>query len=123
MIPKFFYYMILVFCFLLMPGKECIAQDKINEKEDLKIQLQSQNLEIEQLNQKLDNQASAIQQKLGTYASSFMVLFLFGAFCALWAQNTNRNPLLWFFAGVIFNLLAVLLVLSNNYRDIRQSSK
>ena len=26
-----------------------------------------------------------------------VVLFLFGVFCALWAQNTGRNAWLWFF--------------------------
>jgi len=32
-----------------------------------------------------------------TGAAAGAVSFLFGAFCALWAQNTNRNAWLWFF--------------------------
>ena len=36
------------------------------------------------------------------------VTILFGAFCALWTQNTNRNALLWFFFGSIFNVIAIL---------------
>ncbi len=46
-------------------------------------------------------------------------LFLFGAFCALWAQNTNRNPWLWFFLGLFFNVITVLVLLSKNSDDRR----
>jgi hypothetical protein len=42
------------------------------------------------------------------------VFFLFGAFCALWAQNTNRNPWLWFFLGLIFNVFTVIALLIKN---------
>jgi hypothetical protein len=45
------------------------------------------------------------------------VLFLFGVFCALWAQNTNRNPWLWFFLGVIFSMIAGLVLLWKNSED------
>lgn len=46
------------------------------------------------------------------------VAILFGAFCALWAQNTKRNALLWFFFGAIFNVIAVLVLLyKNSTRD------
>lgn len=42
------------------------------------------------------------------------VAILFGAFCALWAQNTKRNALLWFFLGAIFNVIAVFVLLYKN---------
>ena len=42
------------------------------------------------------------------------VIFLFGAFCALWAQNTRRNPWLWFFLGLFFNVITVLVLLVKN---------
>lgn len=42
---------------------------------------------------------------------------LFGAFCALWAQNTRRNAWLWFFAGTIFNVITVLVLLEKNSGD------
>jgi hypothetical protein len=45
------------------------------------------------------------------------VLFLFGVFCALWAQNTNRNPWLWFFLGLIFSMIAGLVLLWKNSED------
>jgi len=33
------------------------------------------------------------------FATQGMVSFLFGIFCAYWAQETDRNPWLWFFFG------------------------
>ncbi len=44
---------------------------------------------------------------------------LFGAFCALWAQNTGRRPLLWFFLGVFFSVITVLVLLYKNSQDIK----
>ena len=46
------------------------------------------------------------------------VAILFGAFCALWAQNTGRNPWLWFFMGAIFSCITVLVLLSKNANDL-----
>lgn len=49
--------------------------------------------------------------------------FLFGAFCALWAQNSGRSAWLWFFLGFIFSVIAVLVLLSKNSGDVdRQRS-
>lgn len=42
------------------------------------------------------------------------LLFLFGAFCALWAQNSKRNAWVWFFAGLFFHVVAVLVLLYKN---------
>ena len=42
------------------------------------------------------------------------VVFLFGAFCAIWAQNTARNPLLWFVAGACFTFVTVGVILRKN---------
>jgi hypothetical protein len=33
----------------------------------------------------------------GDYASVVLVHYLFGIFCAYWAQATGRNPWLWLF--------------------------
>lgn len=46
-----------------------------------------------------------------------MVLILFGTVCALWAQNTGRNPWIWFFAGAFFNVLTALVMLKRNTED------
>jgi len=52
-----------------------------------------------------------------------LVLFLFGVFCALWAQNTGRNAWLWFFMGVLFSIFTVLVLLSKNSSDGRQAAQ
>jgi uncharacterized BrkB/YihY/UPF0761 family membrane protein len=52
-------------------------------------------------------------------ASDGAVFFLFGAFCALWAQNTRRSPWLWFFVGLFFSVIAVLVLLYKNSQDWR----
>ena len=48
------------------------------------------------------------------------VLFLFGAFCALWAQNTGRSSWLWFFLGLLFSVVTVFFLLTKNANDIQQ---
>ena len=50
---------------------------------------------------------------------SSAALFLFGVFCALWAQNTGRRPWLWFFLGLFFSVITVLVLLWKNSRDLR----
>ena len=45
------------------------------------------------------------------------VSFLFGAFCALWAQNTERSAWLWFFLGLFFSVIAVIVLLTKNADD------
>ena len=44
------------------------------------------------------------------------VLFLFGAFCSLWAQRSGRNAWLWFFLGFFFNIVTVVVLLYKNSR-------
>ncbi len=51
------------------------------------------------------------------------LVLLFGAFCALWAQNTGRNPWLWFFLGVMFHVVAVLVLLAKNAEDRSRGSR
>lgn len=51
-----------------------------------------------------------------------IVLFLFGVFCALWAQNTGRNPWLWFFLGAFFNIITVIVLLNKNSKDRKTSA-
>jgi hypothetical protein len=50
----------------------------------------------------------------GEYASVALVNFLFGIFCAYWAQTTGRNPWLWFFLGFFFAPITGLVLLNEN---------
>ncbi|HEU0079593.1 MAG TPA: hypothetical protein VFQ76_18190 [Longimicrobiaceae bacterium] len=54
-------------------------------------------------------------------APTGLVLFLFGAFCALWAQNSGRNPWLWFVLGIFFSVVTVIFLLLKNAADARES--
>jgi hypothetical protein len=50
-------------------------------------------------------------------ASVGLVGFLFGVFCAYWAQTTDRNPWWWFFFGWLLAPLAGLVLLWKNAND------
>jgi hypothetical protein len=47
-----------------------------------------------------------------------LVFFLFGIFCAYWAQTTKRNAWLWFFLGLFFAPIAGLVLLYKNSNDL-----
>jgi len=55
------------------------------------------------------------------YASVALVHFLFGIFCAYWAQTTNRNPWLWFFLGFFFAPITGLVLLHENSKKASES--
>jgi hypothetical protein len=50
-------------------------------------------------------------------ASAIGLLLLTGTFCALWAQNTKRNPWVWFFLGFFFHFFTLFFLLLKNARD------
>lgn len=52
-----------------------------------------------------------------TAAAGGGVSFLFGVFCALWAQNTNRSAWLWFFLGLFFTAITAVVLLVKNSDD------
>lgn len=68
-----------------------------------------------------ENQAAELRVEAmrEDFSSEGLVLFLVGCFCALWAQNTGRNPWLWFFLGFCFHLITMLFLLAKNARDRR----
>lgn len=65
----------------------------------------------------LERQVRELNAKVKKPRDAGLVLFLFGTFCALWAQNTGRNPWLWFFMGLFFNIITALVLLSKNAQD------
>jgi hypothetical protein len=95
----------LLFTILRQPG---FAQDNLNS------QLQSITQQVNELEAK-QHQLLEIAGRDAAGAA----LFLFGAFCALWAQNTNRNAWLWFFMGLLFNVITVIVLLVKNSGDRR----
>ncbi len=71
-------------------------------------ELESENQQLEQIHRKLVDESDEIG----------IVLILFGTVCALWAQNTGRNPWLWFFLGLFFSVITVPFLLSKNASDL-----
>ena len=73
--------------------------------------------QLDQSDSQLTRLEKAVSELEGNAAGG-AVLFLFGIFCALWAQNTGRNPWLWFFLGLLLSIITVLFLLEKNSTDI-----
>ena len=67
-----------------------------------------------------ESRANVEDFRLRNIVNAALVMFLFGAFCAIWAQNTRRNPWLWFLYGFLFTLLTVLIILRANPKTRRK---
>lgn len=65
----------------------------------------------------LEQRVANLQSEHSRSAQAGAAAFLFGAFCALWAQNTGRNAWLWFFLGLFFSVITVLVLLYKNSRE------
>jgi hypothetical protein len=65
----------------------------------------------------LEQRVSALEHKGSSNEGVGVAVFVCGALCALWAQNTGRNPWLWFFLGMFFNVITVLVMLRKNAND------
>ena len=57
------------------------------------------------------------RQKIEGYAPMFLVLFLYGTVCALWAQGTNRSVIAWFLSGMIFSVLTAITMMYINGKE------
>lgn len=68
---------------------------------------------------RLESRVSTLEQRIRQAGDQGLVLMLFGAFCALWAQQTGRNSWLWFFLGAFFSVITVLVLLRKNADDRR----
>lgn len=51
------------------------------------------------------------------FVSQSYVGFLFGLFCAYWAQETDRSAWLWFFFGWILAPVAGIVLVYKNSQD------
>ena len=67
---------------------------------------------------RLETRVTTLEEKIKKVGNQGLVIFLFGAFCALWAQNTGRSAWLWFFVGFFFSFITVLVLLWKNSGDI-----
>jgi len=90
-----------------------------NSTTELRAEIASLKTEIVETRRELNNLNLNFSSGMRDYSSLGLVLFLFGAFCALWAQDTGRNQWVWFFLGFFFSVLAVIAMLIRNAEDIR----
>jgi hypothetical protein len=101
--------MLIALC-LIAAGQAAYAQQDLEKR-------------IDQLSKRLDQLESRQRQPITEIHrdAGLALPILFGAFCALWAQNTNRNAWLWFFLGLFFNVITVLVLLAKNSDERRQA--
>ncbi len=59
----------------------------------------------------------------GRYATVGFVTFLFGIFCAYWAQTTKRSPWAWFFLGLLFGPITGVVLLHKNSKDLQAAGR
>ena len=65
----------------------------------------------------LEKKVDQLENRVGDAATTGMVLFLFGAVAALWAQHHGRDARWWFLLGFFLNVFALGWIL------IRHSAK
>jgi drug/metabolite transporter (DMT)-like permease len=65
----------------------------------------------------LKTRFSQLERRVDKLDDTALVLFLFGVFCALWAQNTGRSAWLWFFLGLFGSVITVIVLLNKNSND------
>lgn len=63
------------------------------------------------------HRATDVENRTRKMVNAVLLMFLFGAFCVIWAQNTGRNVYLWFLAGFVFTVFAILAILWLNPRQ------
>jgi len=66
----------------------------------------------------LEHRVSTLEHKIRQVGDQGLVLLLFGAVCALWAQNSGRSGWLWFFLGLFFSVITIMVLLWKNSGDI-----
>jgi 4-hydroxybenzoate polyprenyltransferase len=71
----------------------------------------------------LENRVSQLQSAVEHKAGIGAFVFLCGIFCALWAQNTGRSAWLWFFLGLLFSVITVIVLLVKNADDRKRQRR
>lgn len=78
--------------------------------------------EVSQLQGKVRNLESKMNLIRNNINEAGYAAFLFGIFCAWWAQHTNRNAWLWFFLGLIFSVITGIVLLCKNSDDRKKKN-
>ena len=85
--------------------------------------LESQLAELQTETREHDEAIRRLDSLIDDAEEAGFIMFFFGVFCALWAQNTQRSPWTWFLLGVFFNVITVLFLLRKNSEDIARRAE
>ena len=64
--------------------------------------------------QSVEQRVQSLERQVDRLATTSLVLFLYGVFCALWAQRTGRSAWGWFFLGLFFGPITAIVLLAKN---------
>jgi hypothetical protein len=70
----------------------------------------------------LERRLSRLEQHPRSDEAAGGAVFVCAALCALWAQQTGRNAWLWFFLGLFFSVITLLVLLYKNSYDKKQQT-
>lgn len=65
----------------------------------------------------LERRLTRVEHRSRGGQAAGVAVFVCAAFCALWAQQTGRNAWLWFFLGLLFSVITLLVLLYKNAND------
>jgi hypothetical protein len=79
----------------------------------------AQESRLDQLEKRVQHleQRNSFGSAMETYALSGFSLLGLATFCGLWARSTGRDPWLWFVAGLVFSLFALIAVWAKHEGD------
>jgi hypothetical protein len=100
-------FLLIIFCFLFNSAFITKAQGDDSTR----------NNELDRRVGQLEWQVDQLEREIDDATGLSIALFLFGVFCALWAQNTGRNAWLWFFLGLFLSVITVIVLLIKNAND------
>ncbi len=111
----------LILGMLLVAGTPPSAEAEAVEQSVSQLESRVSNLESSRSStqatiQSITSRLASAEHRNST-ASGGVAAFLFGAFCALWAQNTGRSAWAWFFLGLFFSVITVVVLLHKNSKD------
>ena len=106
--------LILLLLFVLL-----FLQQNVTAQTDVEVRVTQLEKDVKGLKSDIRRLMSEVREA----ASAGLVAYLFGIFCALWAQNTGRSAWGWFFLGLFFSIITVLFLLSKNAQDLRQRQR
>ncbi len=106
----------LIFVFLSIIAMSCFAYAQ-DDYASLESRIRNLENKVNNLESKVTSQGFDMRNLRSSLDDAGIVLFFFAVFCALWAQNTNRNPWLWFFLGLFLHLFTAIALLYKNAVD------